>query len=153
MKNKFLILVLSVFLLQACSWRVRFFIMNTSDKPVNIEIKLNKNLASFPIFHYRRLYLHDAPKNKIKDEEKEFLADTLEDYSHFKFSLAAHTAVEFGELQNDHYENHDQYFINGRVFNLESVVINADGKEAHITKENFDKYFTKEKSEVYYFIK
>jgi len=154
MKNKLLILVISIFLLQSCSWRVRFFIVNTSNKPINIEIKLNKSLTDFPIFHYRRLYLHEAPNDKIKDEEKEFLADTLEDYSHFKFILAAHTAVEIGELQNDNYEKHNQSFINGRVFNLELLVINADGKETKIVTATFDDYFKKGKyKEVYYYVR
>ena len=152
MKNKLLILVFLASLLRACSWRIRFFIMNTGDNPINVEIKLNKSVASFPIFQYRRMYLHDAPNNKIKDEEKEVLVDTLEDLSHFKFILPAHTAVEIGELQNDNYKKYNQYFINGRVFNLESLVITSQGKETKIIPETFDTYFKKDR-DVYYYAK
>ncbi len=147
-------LVSFVFILQACSWICRFFISNTTDKPVSLEIKLNKAVKSFPIFHYREFYLHETSGEKIKDDAKEFLADTLEDYSHVKFILPAYTAVEIAQLQNDKYEKHDQYFINGRVFNLESLIITAHGKETKIIPETFDSCFKKGKyGEIYYYVK
>jgi hypothetical protein len=128
--------------------------MNTSESPITVEIKLKKDLTNFPIFHYRKVYVHDAPNDKIKDEEKEFLADTLENYSHFKYTIPAHSAVEIGELQNDKYEKYNQYFINGRIFNLESLVINSAGKETKIVPETFDAYFKKGKhGEIYYYVK
>ena len=154
MKNKLLILVFSAFLLQACSWRIRFLLVNSTDKPITVEIKVQENRTGFPIFHSRKLYVHEAPNNKLKDEEKEFSPDTLESSAHIKFTLAAHTAVEIGELQNDHYEKYNGYFINGRVFNLESLVINSVGKETKIIPENFDNYFKKGKyKEIYYYVK
>lgn len=154
MKYKAVIFILLALALQNCSWICRFFISNTSDKPVSIEIKLNKTAANFPIFHYREFYLHETNGEKIKDDTKEFLADTLEDYSHIKFTLPAHTAVEIARLQNDKYEKHDQYFINGRVFNLESLALTNNGKETKITPETFDTYFKKGKyGEVFYYVK
>ncbi|MGZ3865897.1 MAG: hypothetical protein ACXVOH_03820 [Bacteroidia bacterium] len=128
--------------------------MNSGASPINVEIKLNKNRSGFPIFHYRNLYVHEAPNDKIKDTEREILADTLEDISHFKFILSPHTAVEIGELQNDKYENHNQHFINDRIFNLESLILSSGGKETKIVPETFDTYFKKEKSgDIYYHIR
>ncbi len=155
MKKLFFPLLVSfVFILQSCSWICRFFIVNTTDKPISVEIKLNKTVKNFPIFHYREFYLHEAKGAKISDDTKEFLADTLEDYSHIKFELPAHTSVEIARLQNDKYEKHDQYFINGRVFNLEALLINDGKKEIKITTETFDTYFKKGKyGEIYYYVK
>ena len=128
--------------------------MNTSNNPVNIDIKLNKNISTFPIFHYGKIYVHEAPNEKIKDEEKEILSDTLENFSHFNFTLPAHSAAEIGELQNDKYEKYNQFFINGRVFNLESLVINSGGNKTKIVPETFDTYFKKGKrGEIYYYVK
>ena len=104
-------------------------------------------------------------KNNSVDFEssKEIKADTLEKFSHFKFKIPPHSAVEIGQLQNDKYEKHDQYFINGRVFNLEkiSVYVRQDGrtpsssgeKKIEIVPSTFDNYFGKGKyGEVYFVI-
>ena len=128
--------------------------MNTSDKPINVDIKLHKNQVNFPIFHYGKIYVHEAFDEKMKDAEKEMLSDTLENFAHFNFTLAAHSAAEIGELQNDHYEKYNQYFINGRVFNVESLVINSGGNKTTIVPETFDTYFKKGRSgEIYYYVK
>ena len=154
MKTKLLILVVCCGFFQGCSWVNRFFVVNTTGKPVTVEIKLNKNVTSFPIFHYRELYAYPCENKKPEwGQQKEILADTLEDYSHFKVQLPAHTALEIGRLQNDKYEKYDQYFINGRVFNLEQLLITSGGKETKIVATTFDKYFSKENGEIFYFVK
>ena len=97
--------------------------------------------------------MHDAKGKRLDEDTKEFLADTLEDYSHITFTLPGHAAVEIGRLQNDNYEKHDQYFINGRAFNLEFLLIKTKEKEIKITAKTFDSYFKKGKyKELYYWI-
>ena len=146
MKNKLLILLLCVAFLNACSWRVCFYVLNNSDKPVSVEIKLNKKITSFPIFHYNRFIARSEKKEKINYEnQSDIKADTLEDYSHIKIFVPAHMALEIGQLQNDKYEKHDQYFINGRVFNLEWLIIGDGEKETKITPASFDNFFRKGK--------
>ncbi len=146
MKTKILILVFCSILFNACSWRLGFYIINNSDKPVAVEIKLNKKLTSFPIFHYNRFFVRSEKKEKINYEnQSDIKADTLEDYSHLKLFVPAHMALEIGQLQNDKYEKHDQYFINGRVFNLEWMIIGDGEKETKITAAAFDNFFRKGK--------
>jgi len=119
-------------------------------------MKLMDSPNSFPIFHYPKNYygkLHSyALKNNSIDFEtyKEMKADTLEKFSHFRFDIPPHTAVEIGQLQNDTYEKHDQYFINGRVFNLEKITISQ--KKIDIVPSAFDNYFKKGKYKELYFV-
>jgi len=155
MKVRFLIVVLSVFLLQGCSWIIRFFVVNTTNESLVIELNLLKNPSSFPIFHYREFYLYEGSGKKINwEKQKEIVPDTLENYAHLKMTLPANSTLEIGRLNNDKYERHDQYFINGRVFNLEELNIYKEDDEIEITPATFDNYFKKGKNgEVFYFVK
>ncbi len=154
MKIKFLLFLLTLFLFQACSWVVPFYIVNTTDKPFEIEIKLMRSVNSFPIFNSREFYLYEGSDKKIDwEKQKEVVPDTLEDLSHLKFTLPAHSSVEIGRLNNDKYEKYDQYFINGRVFNLEGLLIKQGGKETRIVPATFDTYFKKENQGVTFRVK
>lgn len=51
--------------------------------------------------------------------------------------IPAHTALEIGHLNNDHYENSRQQFINGRIFNLKKI----QAGNSEVTRDNFDSYF------------
>lgn len=155
MKARFLIVVSSAFLLQGCSWIIRFFVVNTTNVPLVIELKLLKHPSSFPIFHYREFYLYEGSGKKVNwEKQKELLPDTLENSAHLKMTLPANTTLEIGRLHNDKYERHDQYFINGRVFNLEELNIYKGEDEREITTAAFDNYFKKgNNGEVFYFVK
>jgi hypothetical protein len=154
----FLLLVVCCFPLQGCSWICRFFIANTTNEPVIVEIKLMDSPGSFPIFHYPKYYYGKLSRYELKKGLKvnfekapeEVKADTMENFSHFRFEIPPHTAIEIGQLQNDHYEKHDQYFINGRVFNFEKLVISR--KKIEITPPTFDNYFKKGKYSDIYFV-
>ena len=146
-----------LFLLQGCSWICRFYITNTTSETVSIEIKLKDTCGSFPIFHYPINYYGEFMQYKLKqsnsvdfENPKAVKADTLEKLSHFKFQIPPHTAIEIGQLQNDKYEKHDQYFINGRVFNLEKISILE--KKIEIVTSTFDNYFHKGKLGEVYFV-
>ena len=146
-----------LFFLQGCSWRVGFFIANSSNETITVEMKLMDSPGSFPIFHYPKyyygkLYTYALKKNCSVDYEtsKELKPDTLENFSHFRFDIPPHTAIEIGQLQNDNYEKHDQYFINGRVFNLEKITISQ--KKIDIVPSTFDNYFKKGKYKELYFV-
>ena len=122
-----------------------------------VEMKLTHTPGSFPIFHYPHHYygkLHTYKLNKRGSVEwegaRETQADTLDTYSHFRFEILPHTAVEIGRLQNDTYEKHNQYFINGRTFNIEKISISS--KKLEIVPSTFDKYFRKGKNNEVYFV-
>lgn len=158
MKKLLFLPILTVLLsLHGCSWICRFYIANTSSETISIEIKLMDSPGSFPIFHYPKNYygkLHSyalKQNNQIDFEtSKEVKADTLEKYSHYKFEIPPYTAIEIGQLQNDNYEKHDQYFINGRVFNIEKISISQ--RKIDIVPSTFDNYFKKGKYKEVYFV-
>ena len=144
-------------LLQSCSWRIGFYIANTTNKIITVDVNLMDSPGSFPIFHYPGKYFgprqYKLKNNGSVDFEKasDAKVDTLEKYSHYKVEIPPHTALEIGQLQNDNYEKHDQYFINGRVFNLEKISISK--KKIEIVPSTFDNYFGKGKyGEVYFVI-
>lgn len=147
---------LSFFFLQSCSWICRFYISNTTNEPMSVEIKLNDTPTGFPIFHYAGKYFSPRQyKLKSKDavdfnSSVEAKIDTFENSSHYKIQIPPHAAVEIGQLQNDKYEKHDQYFINGRIFNLEKISIAE--KKIEISPATFDNYFHKGKLGEVYFV-
>ena len=150
----FIVILLS---LQGCSWVCGFYIANTTNETITAEIKLKDSCGSFPIFHYPYNYYGGFMQYKLKnnnsvdfESSKEIKADTLEKFSHFKFQIPPHSAIEIGQLQNDNYTKHDQYFINGRVFNLEKISISE--KKIEIVTSTFDNYFHKGKLGELYFV-
>jgi len=152
--KKLLILpfIIFVFFLQGCSWICNFYIVNTTNEPVTAEIKLFDSVNSFPIFHYSERSGYKLKNNNSVDYENMCVikADTLEKISHYKVQIPPRSAIAIGQLQNDHYEKHDQYFINGRVFNLEHIVISE--KKIEIVPATFDSYFKKGKNNEVYFV-
>jgi len=156
MKLKLLLIALTAFLLQGCSWVLRFFVVNDTKAPITIEMKLHKDVSAFPIFHYGPLYTYKAEKNKVDCEQPKEVTPSYQadDKSHYKIDLPANTALEIGRLENDKYEKYDQVYINGRVFNLESLTITSNGKETLIVPKTFDNYFKKGgDNEIFYYVK
>ena len=156
----FFLLSILFFSLQGCSWICRFYIANPTNETIAVEMKLSDACGSFPIFHYPFYYYGKLRQYKLRknnrvdfENSKEINADTLEIFSHYKVQIPPHTAIEIGQLQNDNYEKHDQYFINGRTFNMEHLRISKKDKNVEITPSNFDNYFGKRKyGEVYFVI-
>ena len=146
-----------LFFLQGCSWVCRFYVANTSNETLTVDVKLMDAPGTFPIFHYPVSYYGKVRQYKLKnngsvDFEKasDIKVDTLEKYSHYKVQIPPHSAIEIGQLQNDHYEKHDQYFINGRVFNLEKLSVSE--KKVEISTATFDNYFHEGKYGEVYFV-
>lgn len=146
--------------MQGCSWICRFYVANSTNEVISVEMKLLNSCSSFPIFHYPFYYYGKLRQYKLKknntvdfENSKEINADTLENFSHYKVQIPPHSAIEIGQLQNDKYEKHDQHFINGRTFNLEHLLISKKDKNIEITPSSFDNYFGKGKyGEVYFVI-
>jgi len=156
-KLLFLPVIALLFSLQGCSWTCSFYIANASNETITVEMKLMDSPGGFPIFHYPKYYYgkllsYSLKKNNSVNFEtsKEVEADTLENFSHYRFEIPPRTAIEIGQLQNDSYEKHDQCFINGRVFNLEKLSVAQ--KKIDIVPSTFDNYFKKGKYKEVYFV-
>lgn len=145
-----LLLLLLLPLLQACSWIERFFIVNDSSEEIVVEMKLSRDARGFPIFNYKNFWVFPEKKGRVDHSgaSESLPHDTLEDYAHIRFRLPSHKAVAIGQLYNDHYKSHDQYFINDRKFNLEQISFDRAGGKIVIGPGDFDRYFHKSNGEV-----
>ena len=158
MKKLLLVLFFGLlFFLQGCSWVCRFYIANTTNEAITVVVKLKDAPGSFPIFHYPYHYYGKVRQYVLKKDGQvnfegvtDAKADTLDKYSHFTVQIPPHSAIEIGQLQNDTYKAYNQYFINGRSFNLEKLSIS--GKKGEIVPSTFDNYFHKGKNGEIYFV-
>lgn len=156
MIKRLFILIACAMMLQACSWIERFFVVNDTDEAITLDVKLLADPGNFPIFSYRSFYTYPVQKNNVSCEKPTEVTPAHQsgkNQSQYTVTLPAHTALEIGRLDNDKYERYDQYFINDRKFNLESITVKSAGKEISITPATFDAYFKKSRGNIYYYIR
>lgn len=101
-------------------------------------IDIPKQKGGSVIFSPFGFHLHPFKNGDLDRENSSVLSPTTTGDIH-EISLPAQTALEFGHLMNEKYENSRQTFMNGRVFNLRKL----RAANTEITKENFDQYFKK----------
>lgn len=68
-------------------------------------------------------------------------------------NLPPKTTLIFGNLHNDNYTSYNQYFINGRSFNLVEMTIKTNDETIVVKPETFDNYFKKKNGSVSYVVK
>ncbi len=150
----FILCVLPVF--QGCSWVNNFYVSNTTNEEVKVEILLNDSPGDFPIF-YNEKNLHvaykinshngpDYPNTVPVQKEKTGSTD------HVIIILQPKTTLQIGALSNDKYTSHKQNFINGRVFNLKLIKISQKNIERSIDPDQFDAQLKKVKGDFVYAI-
>lgn len=132
-----------LFLFSGCSWQEYFVVSNESTSDITLEYEIESFENGFPIFESRpSVYRLDA-SGTINWNEKVTVADGNMLPQIIQIVLPPKSAIIIGNLSNDQYEKHDQYFINGRKFNLKNMKIVAKNKIIEISPENFDNYFKK----------
>ena len=144
-KNSFyIIIILLSALLTSCSWQEYFVINNTSETSIQITYTLDTSLCGFCLFSEPpRAYKTD--KEFDIDWEKPInINDADSSITSVSFSVPPHTAVIIGTLSNDHYTSYNQYFINSRKFNLQTLSIISKEDTTIILPETFDRFFVKE---------
>lgn len=153
MKLKVLILLSIVFILQGCSRQESFVITNETKSDIIIEYEVEPTPDGFPIFN-------DQPNSYDLNTDGLIYWDKVRDIvdldtaSHsFKLILPPNKGLIIGELSNDNYKSYDQYFINGRHFNLKQLKIKSGNTVTEIRPETFDNYFKKQKSLIVYRVK
>ncbi|HLP13513.1 MAG TPA: hypothetical protein VK177_16375 [Flavobacteriales bacterium] len=147
--------VLALFL-QSCSWIVPFYIINNTNKTVQVEVSLMDLAKGIPIFDNASgtLTAYGVDKRFSIDYDKPLSLSKVRgaDDFHYSVQLPPHSAISIGHLDNDRYNAHDQHFINDRVFNLRRIVLNEGDKKTEITNINFDSYFYTVNNEVIYLV-
>jgi hypothetical protein len=151
--KKIAICFLLLFVLTGCSWRNYFTITNSSNSNITITYIIKTIEKGFPIFEtIPRGYKSNA-WGEINWDKKMHLPDFDSSFNVVNVILPPHTTLIMGELSNDNYVKHDQYFINGRVFNLEYLEIRATDQRIEITPSQFDRYFKKRNQMINYEMK
>jgi hypothetical protein len=151
-KIKFLLLIIPFFL-TGCSWYVLFGVQNNSLENVRIEMYLDSLSGGFPIFEDNEEAFRMKKNGDINWERKVELKDKDSSDWNSVVTIPPGTVYVIGRLSNDTYKSYNQYFINGRVFNLKKLVIIQNSDTLTITPETFDRYFVQDNGMVAFSIR
>lgn len=149
----FILLTAMIILLSGCSWVEYFVVTNETKLDISIEYRVENPNGGFPIFDNNPSVYGLTKRGNIDWDNK--LSYINNDTSRYviKMTLHPNCAIIIGNLSDDHYQNHSQYFINGRVFNIKNITIINNGNSIVITKDTFDDYFKKKNGYILYSIK
>lgn len=145
---KITLIFLLLQLFWSCSWVERFMVVNETDEPIEITYTIAPPEKTFAIFD-GKFDVFQLKKAKQLDWEKKLDVVDLDTNSlrvHVK--LPANAALIFGTLHNDKYTSTNQYFINGRSFNLVEMTISTPTKSTTVNPENFDTHFKKQNGSI-----
>lgn len=141
---KLLILLSLMTFMSSCSWIYRFMIFNSFDHEISVEFEFKDRVSGFPIFNEKGgAFYTITPKGKIDWDTHREVSYITTPQNTYMVTIPAKTAFEFGALMNDNYERYDQYFINGRYFNIKTITIQYPNCTKEITAETFDQHLTK----------
>ena len=143
--KKIIILFLIILTFQGCSWQEYFVITNQTNSDIIVEYEIEQPKSGFAIFDNRQTLHKLSKEGGIDWNETLEIKDLDTARLIIKIQLSPNTAVIIGNLSNDNYKKHDQYFINGRTFNLKKLNITNGQPTKEITPENFDDFFVKKK--------
>ncbi len=152
--NKIALLLFStIFLFSGCSWQQYFVISNETLSDITIEYSIPIPSDGFGIFNTSPILYKLNSSGSMDWDNQLSIIDNDTSLFAVKIVLPPKSAVVIGELSNDNYETHNQKFINGRIFNLEKIILNKNGNFTEITPENFDIFFKKTSGNIEYTIK
>lgn len=139
MKLKLLLLLLSVFLLTACSWVDSFYVINATDKPLAVEITLNKDRSG--IFENDTLELYEGEKKLDYEKRKEIVPTTLDNSLHYMVIVSAHTTLKIAGLMNASAHHYTKELPKAEDFNLKELWVKGPGKEQKVIPATFNDFF------------
>lgn len=146
MKTKLFFLIPLLFLLQGCSWSEYFVITNETNADIIIEYEVSIPSTGFSIFSNQpKCYKLHSDRTVYSNEIRD-ITDFNSEQHLVKVVLPSNNGLIIGGLSNDNYKSYDQYFINGRHFNLKNLKIQHGETVIEITPANFDRYFVKHKN-------
>lgn len=152
-KFHFLSILLFSFIFSGCSWQEYFVVSNESASEITLEYEIENPETGFAIFENKPSVYKLNVSNKIDWNEMLTISDGNRMPHIIQIVVPPKSAIVFGNLSNDHYKKHDQYFINGRVFNLKKMKITTNNKIIEIGAENFDNYFKKKDGNIVFSLK
>ena len=150
---KILILFLTLQLLWSCSWMEHFMVINESDQPIEVIYTLEPPKETFAIFDYRYDVYAIKKPGQIDWNKKMEINDLDTSFQTIHIQLPPKATLIFGNLHNDKYTSYNQYFINGRSFNLVEMSIKTAKDNIVVKPETFDTFFKKKNGSVSYVVR
>ncbi|MBZ0205611.1 MAG: hypothetical protein K8H89_04755 [Flavobacteriales bacterium] len=150
MKRAALGLLSLVVLLQGCSRQEYIVVTNRTGADLAIEYEIELPMNGFPIFNEVPRVYDLAANDAFRWDKTRPIVDLDTMRSRVVFILPPGKGLMIGGLSNDTYTSHDQYFINGRHFNLKRLSVRRGRTTTVIKPELFDQYFTKQGNLVIY---
>lgn len=151
-----LLKILTVFLLLqilwSCSWIENFVVVNESNQPIDITYTLSPPEKAFAIFENTPEAYGLQKSGQINWDKKLDVIDIDTNYQTVKVILEPNSTLIFGYLHNDKYTSYNQYFINGRSFNLVEMTIKTAKETIVVKPETFDTFFKKINGSITYLI-
>ncbi|MGZ3863703.1 MAG: hypothetical protein ACXVPN_09790 [Bacteroidia bacterium] len=139
MKTKLFLFFLPVLLFSACSWIDAFYIINATDKPLAVEMILNKERSG--IFKNDTLTLFGGEKKLDHEKRKNVAPTTLDNSRHYMVIVPAHTTLQIASMMNASRSHYTKEFPTTADFNLEELWIKGPGKEQKIIPATFNNFF------------
>ncbi|MEW6468820.1 MAG: hypothetical protein AB1458_07850 [Bacteroidota bacterium] len=135
-------------LLQACSFRTDFLVLNTGEESLLAEVITKHGPGVSGLFErassVKRLVPVSTDMEVGWDQAISVNADSIAP-GHYRVAIPPRYALDIGTVHNEEYTKGKRQFMNGRTFNLESVTLTRTGKTVTITPGNFDTYFKRVK--------
>jgi len=145
---KITLIFLLLQLFWSCSWVERFMVVNETNESIEITYTIAPPEKSFAIFD-GKFDVFQLKKAKQLDWNKKLDVVDLDTNSlRVLVKLPANAALIFGTLHNDKYTSTNQYFINGRSFNMVEMTISTPKKSTTVNPENFDNHFKKQNGSI-----
>ena len=148
-----IVLLIIAFSVLGCSWTNHFMIVNESDETITIRYTIEPPKKTFGIFSNLPSMYPLKKKQHIDWYAKLTTKDLDTNIAAVHIELPPKTVLIIGELHNDNYEKYDQYFINGRSFNLGELKITHANNETTIVPNTFDDFFKKNNGNISYVLK
>lgn len=127
-------------------------VTNGTASDIVVEYEVLSSTDHLPIFYGQPLAYKLTSDDAIYWNETTKAVDLDSARCAVKVVLPPNHGLIIGGLSNDTYERYDQYFINGRHFDLEHLRIRSAGSLTEIEPNTFDDHFVKKKSVVTFLI-
>ncbi len=141
-----------LFLFTGCSWQEYFILTNSSESSIMLSYTISK-VDGFAIFDETPSIYQMNNSGEIDWEKRIIIDDKDSSALSFHYTLPANSILILGNLSNDHYTSHNQYYINGRVFNFRMMEIKKKDGIVTIPASQFDRFFKKKNGYINYEVK
>jgi hypothetical protein len=130
-----------------------FMVINESNAAIEVTYTLEPPKETFAIFdNTPEVYAIKKP-GQIDWSKKLETNDLDTNFQIVHIQLPPKATLIFGSLHNDNYTTYNQYFINGRSFNLIEITVKTAKETIVVKPETFDTFFKKKNGSISYVVR